>query len=462
MQRHLPLVCTLLAAVALPPAAARAQLLPRDSWMIATFPSIIQPPGPGGLYFMSADYQSFVRLTNQSTNLAQANCVEVDPTNGFVYVGTTNATPGGGQIYSVLVAGTNVIRETLLTTVSPDGGYISGIALRGDDVWYVTSGSGGTRGAIGYVPKTGGAPVNVFTMTMPGVNGLGNAIATNGREIFVGTSTAAADMFNVWVLDPEEATPQLRGLAKIPIVSGSASPSPGQLFMAEGEQLFVSDFSGFMHKLDTVTGSWTTLNAASRAPQSSGNGGLLNPWTDTAVLVAGAGSTPRQTQVWDNAQAQWSTPGNATFVGVGAGVGAMFVRPFVHFGKGCAGPSGREPRVGASGLSKVGSQSFRVGLRDGFPSRPAFLMFGVSNTRGFGVPLPLDLAPFGAPGCRLLTSSDVLIVATAGAQGDASVPVPIPNDPSLAGVSLYVQWAQPGAANALGLAFSDGAALHVR
>ncbi len=39
--------------------------------------------------------------TNQSSNLAQANRVEVDPATGIIFVGTTPATPGDGAIVRV-------------------------------------------------------------------------------------------------------------------------------------------------------------------------------------------------------------------------------------------------------------------------------------------------------------------------------------------------------------------------
>jgi hypothetical protein len=92
---------------------------------------------------------------------------------------------------------------------------------------------------------------------------------------------------------------------------------------------------------------------------------------------------------------------------------------------------------------------------------PALLAIGTSNTSFQGIPLPFDLTPAGAPGCSIYNNW-IAVFATAtspGANGSATVNVPIPNDPTLAGTTHYSQFVfvSPGA-NTLGVFTTNGAA----
>lgn len=120
------------------------------------------------------------------------------------------------------------------------------------------------------------------------------------------------------------------------------------------------------------------------------------------------------------------------------------------------GPGRLPPRLQTDGAPQLG-ESFAVVLRDAPPHAPAGLAHGWSRTTWNGAPLPLDLGPFGAPGCRLLTDWFLLIGAPADAVGQSAVRYTIPNDPNLTGVGFYQQFlVLDPAANGLGLAVSNG------
>lgn len=70
---------------------------------------------------------------------------------------------------------------------------------------------------------------------------------------------------------------------------------------------------------------------------------------------------------------------------------------------------------------------------------------GLSNQVSFGIPLPLDLAPFGMPGCTLLQSSEAMSFAS-GQTGQATFSLAIPANPTLLGLPIFIQ----GVANAPG------------
>jgi hypothetical protein len=67
--------------------------------------------------------------------------------------------------------------------------------------------------------------------------------------------------------------------------------------------------------------------------------------------------------------------------------------------------------------------------------------FGISNTQYAGYSLPLELGPWGSPGCYLLTSIDVIRYGLITGPSSCSNPVtmPIPNNPALAGGVVYAQ-----------------------
>jgi hypothetical protein len=71
---------------------------------------------------------------------------------------------------------------------------------------------------------------------------------------------------------------------------------------------------------------------------------------------------------------------------------------------------------------------------------PTLGAYGYSRTSWNGIPLPLDLAPAGLPGCPLLTNTEVTAtLASPGGTGTVLWPVPIPNSPVLLGGEIYFQ-----------------------
>lgn len=99
-----------------------------------------------------------------------------------------------------------------------------------------------------------------------------------------------------------------------------------------------------------------------------------------------------------------------------------------------------------------------VGLTRPYPTHA---ILGVSRTRFGSTPLPLDLAPFGAPKNFLHVSIDAVVPAPIErvdtSHYRARALVEIPADPSLAGRTIYAQNVSlDPASNALGAVFSNG------
>jgi len=92
---------------------------------------------------------------------------------------------------------------------------------------------------------------------------------------------------------------------------------------------------------------------------------------------------------------------------------------------------------------------------------PAILTVGVSNTQWGPIKLPLDLKPFGAPGC--IVHNDWALVVPGVTQpissGFIGIKITTPADPRLVGMTTYSQYVFLDAgANALGLFTSEGSA----
>jgi hypothetical protein len=130
---------------------------------------------------------------------------------------------------------------------------------------------------------------------------------------------------------------------------------------------------------------------------------------------------------------------------------------FTVFGSGCAGSLG-EPRLTAAGGPPRIGEDFVLGASPvsvHLLSR-AFGILGTSTTSWNGFPLPLALAPFGAPGCALLVGIDDVVPLTRNGL-TAAWTLPIPFDRRLVGRELDVQVLvlDPGV-NPAGMVLSDG------
>lgn len=109
-------------------------------------------------------------------------------------------------------------------------------------------------------------------------------------------------------------------------------------------------------------------------------------------------------------------------------------------GSSCVGSWGQYPVLGSKTVPNVGNAAFALELHGASPSAPFALVLGANPAWQ-----PLDLTPFGIAGCTL--EVDVLLnsagTTTAGdilrAEGTATIPLPIPNDPALSGGNVQAQ-----------------------
>ena len=114
---------------------------------------------------------------------------------------------------------------------------------------------------------------------------------------------------------------------------------------------------------------------------------------------------------------------------------------FLSAGTGCSGVSG-VPSLGVfpGSLPWLGET---LGLVvKGLPSGPQKAVFGIlgnsKTTWGFLVNLPLNLAPFGFPGCFFYVSQDLLVPLQVS-NGRSMWSIRIPSSPFLVGMGFFSQ-----------------------
>lgn len=136
---------------------------------------------------------------------------------------------------------------------------------------------------------------------------------------------------------------------------------------------------------------------------------------------------------------------------------------FVTRGGPCGGVNRRAPRILADpSVPSVGSP-FAVVIDRGPANASAWVAFGLQDQQlGGALPLPFDLGALGAPGCQVHVDLLALAAASTDAAGVGRMPVALPTQAGLVGITFFAQWLvlEPGA-NSLGLVTSAGAACRV-
>ncbi len=119
---------------------------------------------------------------------------------------------------------------------------------------------------------------------------------------------------------------------------------------------------------------------------------------------------------------------------------------------GPCGTGGVSPQLGSRQPVPVIGQVFELDVTLVRPGSGAWLGIAVRRGRWGGQLPPVDLTPFGAPGCHVGANLEQGILRIADASGGATVALGIPGQPALVGATFWVQWVSlDPAANPLGV-----------
>ncbi len=137
-------------------------------------------------------------------------------------------------------------------------------------------------------------------------------------------------------------------------------------------------------------------------------------------------------------------------------------RPFEHFGVGCPNGLGREPRMNWQGIP-VQAGSFSLGVSGAEPLGIAASWLGLNDQSWPGVgTLPLDAAPYGAPGCRVYASGEFSLFSLVDSAGRGSVNLTVPVNAALHDVEVFAQSVSSSTGNALRFASSGALSIRIR
>jgi hypothetical protein len=253
-----------------------------------------------------------------------------------------------------------------------------------------------------------------------------------GRMLLFGGSVGAGDLNDTWEWDGTA------WVQRQPVVSPPARRHHSLVYddLRQRVVLFGGDINGvFQNDHWEWAGSTWIQRTLPGAPA---------PRSDHAAAFSGAGGRMLLFGGRDSTQ----TFGDTWLLGTS--------NPALYgpFGQGCAGSAGT-PLLGARSLPWLG-ETMTLTVQSVPQGAAVFVTLGFSRTSWLGIPLPLDLTPAGAPGCRLNTSLALLLAAPSQG-GVATLQLPLPADPALLGGQFFDQalvFDPP--ANALGLAFSNG------
>lgn len=127
---------------------------------------------------------------------------------------------------------------------------------------------------------------------------------------------------------------------------------------------------------------------------------------------------------------------------------------YTFFGNGCAGGAGTPYLELLPNTLPFAGRPFSLMVKNAPFFAPVFMLVGASDQSWYGNPLPLQLAPIGAPGCSLLTGPDV-VHPTTNLFGTALWTATLPA--GLAGATIYNQGViLDASANSLGLTLTNG------
>jgi len=137
--------------------------------------------------------------------------------------------------------------------------------------------------------------------------------------------------------------------------------------------------------------------------------------------------------------------------------------PFVPFGPTGCGPGGSPLEVAVPTAQVLWGQSLHVEIRQASPGVATGLALGtIESGTWLGVPIPLDLSPFGAPQCHISIDLLVILPGIADGNGVASYSLSVPPVPALQNEWLRFQGlAMDPAANSLGVILSQGGKVQV-
>ncbi len=383
------------------------------------------------------------------------------------YLSTIEANKNAGHVYSFTIKNHAMTSWKKLDTTPFAGGNLAQLHLFKGRIYTVHRDSAGKGAIISSVP-TGGGPARLETdlAKNTGFQGIGNAMAGMGADLFVATTNPApGGREQIWRWNATTGKAVKLGVVPKTLSTRSCFNPVNMQISADGHLVLIGGFGdlawirpgdGRLYK-HRHTGHWIdSLKRYSINPLESGcqcDRQTFDWWLGTndgsLDVLSGAHGADQVKQLDPSASGRVTA---VAFIPGAAGDAHCF-------GDGGRGTGGYFPVEVYMGAPHV-HMKWRIGLYGAPGGTAAILGFGASRTQWGPLPLPFDLGPFGAAGNRLRSSFDVtlgfLTQGRGAGKGRVKVPVGIPDDPNLVGSSFFTQWiVLDNGANTLGITVSN-------
>jgi hypothetical protein len=199
--------------------------------------------------------------------------------------------------------------------------------------------------------------------------------------------------------------------------------------MSNGEVLPVTEFAALPDGDIIAAGTFT--------PSSGGPAAYLARWDGSMWSALPEEIDGRASSVLWRPDGRLLVGGNFLFVGalpspLFASLEPSCPAPAEEYGAGCNGSAGP---VTLTTIERAWTGGSLRAVADGLP--PLSICLAVYGTQTAALPLP-TVAPFGASGCQLLSTADILIDALLGS-GSLTTAVAIPNSAPLVGAQFHHQ-----------------------
>jgi hypothetical protein len=394
------------------------------------------PGNPTAVTGLTPDLQW---IPNSPSNQG-ASCILRTP-EGELVVGERAPAGHSVDLHLITLRGNAVYRDVLISTGTSAGpGEICQAGLLPDGRIVVAATGLAAGGAlanfktvsydwegVGIIDPVGGlvTPIPLQNSSIPGVfNGL--TVNREGSKAYVGTwvSSTQGDIYEI-DLTKISAPQTMQLVAQVPV-------GLSNLGMDLDGNLLVAGLNGppNLWSFDTKTWKRSTINTQSGAL----NAVCLDPVTDTLGLVSANAGNPVRSVFWMDAQGNehlLSSPNMATISGIDINPNPEL------FGQSSVNVHRYEWQIhpNATGMPLVGNTAFELPIAStGSVSLPGIALLCAGRLE---TPIPL----LGAELWVDPTSLVATMLVQAGVQG--KVGLPIPKDPALIGIELFLQSFHP-------------------
>ena len=384
------------------------------------------------------------------------------------YLTTIQRSTMKGDLYKFVITGNRMTSLLKLNRTSFGGGNLAQICVYGGKVYVIHLNSSNKGGIISSVPVAGGNVKQEINLgAMSGYQGIANAMSNYGYYFYVATWNAPSGVEQIWKWKVGTTT-----ATKLCTLPKTKSIGYGGTYKCFGPVNLINYYStliaiGFQGDIARISGYSGTIYGHYHTGSWNKARGKYN----INLLNSGCRVSRIYTDYWLGSRdgaidvlVRTHGADKVVRLGTSGSVTAIAYLPGSYgyaycFGDGGMGSGGYYPVEVYMGTPHPG-MTWKIGIYGFKGGIPAIFYLGFSSSRWGSVRLPINLAPYGAPGNYIRVSLEIPFILRMGGIGNGNgrgiLSFPIPNNPVFVGGYFYTQWiGLDSTANTLGLVVSN-------